>query len=84
VPGPGGAEVVVLGSVLVAFAVVLWGIVDAAGRPAHAWSAAGQSKAAWIALQAAGLVFCVAGFVLSVVYLAAIRPKVRAGERPSG
>ena len=37
--------------------------------------AAGQNKTLWIVLQAVGLIVPF-GFILAIVYLAAIRPKV--------
>lgn len=61
--------------------IPVWGIVDAAKRPDYAWSAAGQNKVLWIALQAAGAIFTgFGGVVMAVVYLVAIRPMVRAAE----
>jgi len=57
----------------------LWAIVDALSRPSGAFKAAGSSKGMWVALI---LVFWLLtgliGVVLAVVYLAAIRPRVRA------
>ncbi len=66
---------------LASLALVIWGIVDAANRPDDAWTAAGQNKTLWIALQAGGLLLTgVGGAVMAVIYLASIRPKVRASE----
>jgi hypothetical protein len=79
----------ILLSALGMLGIVVWGIVDAASRPQAAWHAAGQSKVLWILLQAVGLPFCLVGFILSIIYLAAIRPKVTtlhpglAGDYPS-
>ena len=59
--------------------VPIWAIIDAAMRPTVAWQAAGQSKVLWIALVAIGtLLTGLIGVILAIVYLAAIRPKVRA------
>lgn len=66
---------------LASLALVVWGIVDAANRPEYAWTAAGQNKTLWIALQAGGLLLTgVGGPLMSIIYLASIRPKVRASE----
>jgi hypothetical protein len=59
--------------------IPVWAIVDATSRPAGALAAAGSSKPMWIVLIvigwfATGLI----GNVLAVVYLASIRPRVRA------
>ncbi len=68
-------------AILASLGVIIWGIVDAAGRSDDAWTVAGQSKTLWIAIQAAGFLFCgVGGLVMALVYLAAIRPKVQAAE----
>jgi len=64
-----------------ALVLVIWGIADAAGRPEWAWTAAGQNKTLWIVLQAVGLIFCLVGLVLAIVYLASIRPKVQAAQQ---
>ena len=69
--------------VIVIFAVGLvipvWAIVDAASRPSGAFAAAGSSKPMWIVLIVAGwLLTGLIGIVLAVVYLASIRPRVRA------
>ncbi len=62
---------------LVGLAIEIWAIVDAASRPASAFSAAGSSKNVWIILIAVfSLVTGIIGFVLAIVYLASIRPKV--------
>lgn len=59
----------------------MWGIIDAAIRPREEWDRIGQSKVLWIVLQGGGLfVFLVVGFVLSLVYLLTVRPKLRAAS----
>ena len=59
--------------------VPIWAIADAASRPTGAFVAAGSSKALWITLIVVfWLVTGVVGFVLACVYLAAIRPRVKA------
>jgi drug/metabolite transporter (DMT)-like permease len=63
-------------------AIVVWGLADAVQRPEAAFARVGQNKILWVAIQAVGLLFCLAGAVLSAIYLAAIRPKVRAAEIP--
>jgi len=64
---------------LVSLVFALWALVDAASRPGPAFDAAGQSKVLWIVLPIVGLfLFFVVGGILGIVYLAAIRPKVRA------
>jgi len=64
---------------LVGLVVPLWAVVDAISRPSPAFKAAGSSKGMWVALI---LVFWLLtgliGVVLAIVYLAAIRPRVRA------
>ncbi len=57
----------------------IWAVVDAASRPYGAFTAAGSSKVLWIVLIIVfWLLTWIVGVVLSIVYLAAIRPRVRA------
>jgi RsiW-degrading membrane proteinase PrsW (M82 family) len=59
--------------------VPIWAIADAASRPSGAFAAAGSSKPMWIALIVVfWLITGVIGFVLACVYLASIRPRVKA------
>ena len=68
--------IVILGVGLV---IPVWAIVDAASRPSGAFAAAGSSKAMWLVLIVIGwLVTGLIGIILAVVYLASIRPRVRA------
>jgi uncharacterized membrane protein YwzB len=61
--------------------VALWALIDAAIRPDAAFRAAGQSKVLWIILPIVGIfLFVIVGGILGVVYLAAIRPKVKAAR----
>lgn len=61
---------------LVPVGVTVFAIVDGAGRPEWAWQRAGQSKAVWIALEAVGIFVCFLGLIMSIIYLATIRPKL--------
>ncbi len=64
---------------LVGLVIPIWAIVDAASRSSGAFSAAGSSKAMWITLIAVSwLITGIVGLILAVVYLASIRPRVRA------
>jgi hypothetical protein len=75
--GPNLFIVAIIG--LVAFVIPIWAIVDAASRPSGAFNAAGSSKAMWISLIAVfWLITGIVGLILAVVYLASIRPRVRA------
>jgi hypothetical protein len=75
----GAIGIIVFVIALVGLVVPLWAVVDAISRPSPAFKAAGSSKGMWVALI---LVFWLLtgliGVVLAVVYLAAIRPRVRA------
>jgi Na+-driven multidrug efflux pump len=64
---------------IAALAVPLWAIIDAASRPSGAFQAAGSSKGMWISLIAVFWLFTgIVGVILAIVYLASIRPSVRA------
>jgi len=55
----------------------IWAIIDATSRPPEAFVAVGDSKALWITLIAVfTLALGVVGFILALVYLFSIRPKV--------
>jgi hypothetical protein len=71
----GAPELSILTIGLVPLALSIWGIVDAASRPDSAWEQSGQSKVLWIVLQAV-LIFGCVGWIVSLVYLLAIRPQV--------
>jgi hypothetical protein len=59
--------------------IPIWALVDSIARPSAAFSAAGSSKGMWVTLIAiTWLLTGIIGTVLSVVYLASIRPRVRA------
>ena len=65
--------------ILVFLVLPIWALVDAISRPAGAFKAAGSSKGMWIALIVVfSLLTGIVGVVLSIVYLASIRPRVRA------
>lgn len=70
--------------VVAAIAIPIWAIVDAIRTPSSAFARAGSSKAMWLILL---IVFAVLAFfvaaVIGVVYLARIRPRVRAMMEPA-
>jgi hypothetical protein len=56
----------------------IWAIIDAASRPPEAFVAVGDSKSLWITLIAVfTLALGIVGFILALVYLLSVRPKVR-------
>jgi hypothetical protein len=64
---------------LVALVIPIWALVDSISRPTGAFTAAGSSKGMWIALIVLFWLFTgIVGVILSVVYLASIRPRVKA------
>jgi hypothetical protein len=76
--------------------LVVWGLIDAATRPAEAFVAAGkQTKQIWLAILGGCLLLCLFGLggylgflgaiiaVAAIVYLVDVRPAVR-GMRPGG
>lgn len=58
----------------------LWALLDAAHRPAWAWSLAGKSQLGWLLGIAVGVLLLVAGVGIALWYLVLIRPAVRAVE----
>ena len=68
-----------IGIMLVFVVVPIWAVVDAISRPTGAFAAAGSSKGLWIALIALTTFFTgLIGLILAIVYLASIRPRVKA------
>lgn len=87
VPNVGVVELFILLFGLAALALPIWGIIDAAQRPDWQWKAAGASRTTWIALMAIfGFVCSPVGLIVSIYYLAAMRPRLtgKPGYPPSG
>jgi hypothetical protein len=75
--GVDGLIVLVFG--FIALVLPIWALIDAISRPSAAFTAAGSSKGLWITLIVVfWLLTGIIGAVLSIVYLASIRPRVRA------
>jgi hypothetical protein len=75
----GADGLIILVVALVGLVVPIWAVVDASSRPGAAFTAAGSSKGMWLALILVFWIFTgVIGLILAVVYLASIRPRVRA------
>jgi hypothetical protein len=75
----GANGLIVLLIALVTLVLPIWALVDSISRPARAFTAAGSSKGMWIALIVVfWLLTGIVGMVLSIVYLASVRPRVRA------
>jgi hypothetical protein len=75
----GGDGLIVFVIALVALVIPIWALIDAISRPAGAFAAAGSSKGMWIALIILFWLFTgIVGVILSIVYLASIRPRVKA------
>lgn len=76
---PGGAEIIVLLFILailiVPLGLVIWNVIDVAKRSDAAFENAGQQRMVWLVLPLALMVIGV-GWVVSVIYFLAIRPKV--------
>jgi hypothetical protein len=71
-----GADLLIVIVVLVAVAVPLWAVVDAASRPASAFFGAGSNKTIWIVVIVVSW-FIGLGLFLGGFYLLFTRPKVR-------
>jgi len=80
----GAPELLILLLMVVPYGVIVWGIADSASRPEWAWQRSGQNKTIWVVLQVVGLFFCLFGFILTLVYLIAIRPQVAHHQGPRG
>jgi hypothetical protein len=75
----GVAGLIVLVIALVTLVISIWALVDSISRPSGAFAAAGSSKGLWIALIVLFSLFTgIVGVILSIVYLASIRPRVKA------
>ena len=59
----------------------LWALLDAAHRPAWAWSLAGKSQLGWLLAIAVGVLLLVVGVGIALWYLVLIRPAIRAIEQ---
>jgi len=72
----GAPELLILAWPVLTLGLTIWALVDAAGRPDEAWQRAGQTRALWIVLLALGLVFCMLGLIVALIYLLSIRPQL--------
>jgi hypothetical protein len=73
----GAPELLVLLMLALPLIVNVWALIDAASTPRSRWEAADQNQLLWVILLVVGLFFCWLGVVLSIVYFATIRPKLR-------
>jgi ABC-type Mn2+/Zn2+ transport system permease subunit len=65
---------------LIPITLTAWAFLDAARRPAWAWSLANRSQALWMAAVFLGVLTVVGGLLISGYYLAIVRPEIAAAE----
>lgn len=78
-----GDVLVMLGVLLVAatpLALSVFALLDAARRPAWAWSLAERPQAMWMGMILVGTFLSILGIGLSLYYLTRVRPAVAAAE----
>jgi hypothetical protein len=61
-------------------AISLWALLDAARRPAWAWSLADRNQALWMAMILFGFCTVAGGLLISGIYLVRTRPRIAAAE----
>jgi hypothetical protein len=71
-----GPDLLLVLVLVCAMVIPIWAVVDAATRPAFAFSAAGSNKTVWIVVIAVAWFFGL-GFFLGGFYLLFTRPKIR-------
>ena len=84
--GPTELGVLLLSLLLLAvfLGLPVWAVVDAARATDQQWAAIGQSRTVWlILLVALTLAVPPVGFILSVVYLLTVRPKLAIAAGPA-
>jgi hypothetical protein len=75
----GGDVLIVFVIALLALVIPIWALIDAISRPSGAFAPAGSSKGMWTALIVLFWLFTgIVGVILSIVYLASTRPRVKA------
>ncbi len=75
----GGDGILLLLIVVAMLIIPIWALIDAIARPSGAFAAAGSSKGMWVALIAiTWLLTGIIGTILAIVYLASIRPRIKA------
>jgi hypothetical protein len=72
----GVPELLILGLLVVPFALVVLALIDALSRPPWAWQQADQNKALWTVLLAVGVFVCGIGLVIALVYAFMVRPQL--------
>ena len=81
-----GVGIVVLLIYLLFFAAnygfVIWAILDVRKHPADAWQRSNQNQSLWQTLSVVAL--CVGGWLVALIYVLAIRPKVIEAEKGGG
>jgi hypothetical protein len=65
---------------LIPITLTAWAFLDAARRPAWAWSLAARSQVAWMAAIFLGVLTVIGGLLISGYYLAIVRPEIAAAE----
>lgn len=72
-----GLELVVGLVAISTLAIWVWALADSLRRPAHQWTAAGQSQVVWV------LVIVVANLIGSLLYLVIARPMLNRTSLPT-
>jgi hypothetical protein len=65
---------------LIPITITAWAFLDAARRPAWAWSLAGRSQVSWMVGTFLGVLTVIGGLLISGYYLAVVRPEIAAAE----
>ena len=72
--------IVVTAVLCIPLGVSLWALLDAAHRPAWAWSLADRNQALWMAMILFGFCTVAGGLLISGIYLVRTRPRIAAAE----
>jgi hypothetical protein len=64
--------------------VSLWALLDCAKRPGWAWALAGRRQVVWMAAILCGFISVIGGLVVSLWYLAKVRPVIARAEAGVG